>query len=113
MKDSNLTLYRQTLLAASVAFLTAFCLYVRTLSPAFHPDDSPETITAGATLSHQHPPGYPLHSLLGRVSVLANPNPKKSPARLSAALAGFLARAPFRTRRTQKSVARVSATFNV
>ena len=42
-----------------------------------HPDDSPETIIAGATLSIQHPPGYPLHSLLGRPAVLALPGSRR------------------------------------
>ena len=56
--------------------LTALALwgvYVRTASPAFPPDDSPETITAAATLGIQHPPGYPLATLLGRVAVAAIP----------------------------------------
>jgi tetratricopeptide (TPR) repeat protein len=45
-------------------------LYLRTLSPAFPPDDSPETIAAAWTLGIQHPPGYPLPTLLGRLSIV-------------------------------------------
>ncbi len=63
---------RRALLAAFL-FLGAFGLNLATLSPAVHPDDSPETVTAGATLSIQHPPGYPLHSMLGRLAVLSLP----------------------------------------
>lgn len=66
---------RQAALALSALFLLILGVYLVSLSPAFHPDDSAETITAGATLSIQHPPGYPLHSLLGRLAVLAGPGP--------------------------------------
>ena len=58
---------------ASAALLLLWGVYTRTLSPAFPPDDSPETIAAAATLGIQHPPGYPLPALLGRVAVLAWP----------------------------------------
>jgi len=83
---------RMRLIAAGLA-LALFALYTRTLGPAFHADDSPETITACATLSIQHPPGYPLHTLLGRLASLAWPG---SPAwRLNqlSALLGALAAA--------------------
>jgi tetratricopeptide (TPR) repeat protein len=63
---------RPLLLAAGLA-LALFALDTRTLCPAFHADDSPETIAACATLSIQHPPGYPLHTLLGRLASLAWP----------------------------------------
>jgi hypothetical protein len=41
-------------------FLGAGALYLLTLNPAFPNDDSPETLTAAATLGVGHPPGYPL-----------------------------------------------------
>ena len=82
---------RQTVLAAAVAFVASFALYCHTLSPAFHPDDSPETITAGATLSHQHPPGYPLHSLLGHLSLSLGPGGPAFSVNLVAAFFGALA----------------------
>lgn len=87
----GLTFFRQKLLAAALVFLAAFGLYVHTLSPAFHPDDSPETITAGYTLSHQHPPGYPLHALLGRVASLVGPGGAAFNVNLVAALFAALA----------------------
>ena len=64
---------RLRLIAAGLMALALFALYTRTLGPAFRADDSPETITACATLSIQHPPGYPLHTLLGRLSSQAWP----------------------------------------
>jgi len=69
------TFPRRASLALALLFLAAFGLYLAGLSPAWHPDDSAETITAGATLGLQHPPGYPLHSLLGRCAVLLGPGP--------------------------------------
>ena len=64
---------RRELLGAAVLALILWGFYLRTLSPAFPPDDSPETITAAVTLGIQHPPGYPLPTLLGRCAVLALP----------------------------------------
>ena len=79
---------RRASLALALLFLAAFGLYLAGLSPAWHPDDSAETITAGATLGLQHPPGYPLHSLLGRCAVLLGPGP--APFNINA-LAAFMA----------------------
>ncbi len=53
--------------------LGLWALYMASLSPAFPPDDSPETIAAALTLGIQHPPGYPLMALLGRTAILADP----------------------------------------
>ena len=86
-----LSLSRRTLLAGAITFLAAFALYTHTLSPAFHPDDSPETITAGVTLSHQHPPGYPLHSLLGHLAYELEPGGPAFSVNLVAAFFGALA----------------------
>jgi tetratricopeptide (TPR) repeat protein len=68
----------------------AFGLNLATLSPAVHPDDSPETVTAGATLSIQHPPGYPLHSMLGRLAALGLPGGAAFRVNLLAAFLGAL-----------------------
>ena len=53
--------------------LGLWAVYLTTLSPAFPPDDSPETIAAAVTLGIQHPPGYPLPALLGRCADLGLP----------------------------------------
>ena len=82
---------RRAALGLAALFLAAFALYLHSLSPAYHPDDSPETITAGAILGIQHPPGYPLHSLLGRQAVLLGPGPATFDVSLVAALCGALA----------------------
>ena len=39
----------------------------------FPANDSPETISAALELGIQHPPGYPLHTLLGRLAVIGLP----------------------------------------
>lgn len=82
---------RSWILALAALFLLAFGAYLRALSPAFHPDDSPETITAGATLSVQHPPGYPLHSLLGRLAAALGPGPAAFNINALSALAAAVA----------------------
>ena len=48
-------------------FLCCFAVYLRTLGPAFLSDDSAETIVAGFGLGIQHPPGYPVNSLINRL----------------------------------------------
>lgn len=77
-------------LLAAFIFLAAFGLNLSTLSPSVHPDDSPETVTAGATLSIQHPPGYPLHSILGRLATLGLPGGGAFRVNLLSALLGAL-----------------------
>jgi hypothetical protein len=59
---------RLALLVPMAVFLACLAAYLPTLNPAFRADDSPETITAGVTLGIQHPPGYPLQTLLGRLA---------------------------------------------
>src|SRR2546422_654600 len=61
---------RNVILAACTVFLAGLGLYVGTLSPVFQGDDSPETTAACVTLGIQHPPGYPLQTLAGRVASL-------------------------------------------
>jgi hypothetical protein len=50
----------------ALVFLVTQVIYLHTLNPTFSNDDSAETITAGATLGLQHPPGYALAALIGR-----------------------------------------------
>jgi hypothetical protein len=50
----------------ALVFLTTQLIYLHTLNPTFSNDDSAETITAGATLGLQHPPGYALAAILDR-----------------------------------------------
>ena len=49
-------------------FFTVFFVYLHTLNPVFHADDSPETAACSYTLGIQHPPGYPLPTLMGKIS---------------------------------------------
>ncbi len=51
-------------------FLAAFHFLLSALNPSFYGDDSPETITAAATLGVPHPPGYPFLTLLGHIATL-------------------------------------------
>ncbi len=50
-------------------FLVLFGIYVRSIHPAYRLDDSPLTAACALHLSVQPAPGYPLHTLLGRVWV--------------------------------------------
>jgi tetratricopeptide (TPR) repeat protein len=80
---------RRLALSLAGCFLLLWSFYLATLSPAFPPDDSPETIAAAFSLGIQHPPGYPLAALLGRCAILALPlgGPAFRVNLLSAALA--------------------------
>lgn len=69
-------------------FLACFGVYLATLNPAFPNDDSAETITAGVTLGLQHPPGYALAALLGRIG---NFLPLGVPSLRAGVLSSFLA----------------------
>ena len=60
-------LFSPPLFLLPLLFLSVFSIYLHTLNPALFRNDSPETITACVTLGVSHPPGYPLHSLLGRI----------------------------------------------
>ena len=48
---------RPKVLALAALFLLAWALRLATLHSTLHPDDSPETVLAGATGGIQHPPG--------------------------------------------------------
>ncbi len=53
-----------------LVFLAAFECALLGVNPSFYTDDSPEIITAAATLGVAHPPGYPLYMLAGRLMSL-------------------------------------------
>ncbi len=57
-------LWQKTVLLA--ALLTVFGVYLHYMNPVFKNNDSPETTAAAITLGIGHPPGYPLHALLGK-----------------------------------------------
>jgi tetratricopeptide (TPR) repeat protein len=57
-------------ISAWAVFLGAFAWALLGLNPSFFLDDSPETVTACVTLGIPHPPGYPLHTLLGHLPTL-------------------------------------------
>lgn len=50
----------------SLLFLTLLFAYLNSMPATYNSDDSPETTTAFYTLGIQHPPGYPLITLLGK-----------------------------------------------
>ncbi len=60
---------RRRLFALGLAglFLSVFFLYLKTCCSSPYPDDSPETAAVCALLGVGHPPGYPLHVLLGHL----------------------------------------------
>ena len=59
--------YRPSYLAAGVAALAVFVLYLVTLSPSTAMWDTSEYIAAAYTLGLPHPPGNPFFVLIGRV----------------------------------------------
>src|SRR3954470_22353670 len=61
---------RPSYLAAALAGLVIFLLYLATLAPTTAMWDASEYITAAYTLGIPHPPGNPLFVLLGRVATL-------------------------------------------
>ena len=75
---------------AALLFLVSFGLRLATLQSVYHPDDSPETVLAGALGGIQHPPSYPLYTLLTRAAALILPgNPGYQAAVLAAGLASM------------------------
>jgi tetratricopeptide (TPR) repeat protein len=72
-------------------FLFAFEFALLGLNPSFYMDDSPEIITAAASLGVAHPPGYPLYTLAGRLLSLLPLGPPCLRVNLLAALGGALA----------------------
>lgn len=59
--------YRPSYLAAAIATLVVFALYLLTLAPSTAMWDTSEYITAATVLGLPHPPGNPLFVLIGRV----------------------------------------------
>ncbi|MGA9771003.1 MAG: DUF2723 domain-containing protein [Blastocatellia bacterium] len=55
---------------ASIVFVIAIILYVRTLAPAVTLVDSGELIVAARVLGVAHPPGFPLYVLLAHLATL-------------------------------------------
>ena len=78
-------------ITASVLFFVLFFVYCRTLNPVFHADDSPETIACSYTLGIQHPPGYPLSTLTGKIFSMIMPGNRGFAVNLQAAAAGSAA----------------------
>jgi hypothetical protein len=54
------------MMGVAALFAAVFSLYLGCLYPAIAPRDSADMASAAMTLGVAHPPGYPLHSLLGR-----------------------------------------------
>jgi tetratricopeptide (TPR) repeat protein len=50
-----------------LGFLVLWALYLAKIAPTFLAGDSPETIMAFSCLGIQHPPGYALNTLFGRI----------------------------------------------
>jgi len=63
------TNFKSVIIIAAV-FLAAFGFGLLRIAPVFNADDSPETTTAFYTLGIQHPPGYPLDTLIGKIFTL-------------------------------------------
>jgi tetratricopeptide (TPR) repeat protein len=59
---------RMKVLLPAAVFLACLTLYLPTLNPAFRADDSPETVATSVILGIQHPPAYPLQTLVGRLA---------------------------------------------
>lgn len=78
-------------ITAAVVFIICFLAYAATLNPAFHANDSPETTACSVTLGIQHPPGYPLFSLAGKVFSLIPEGSKAFRVNLAAAFFASLA----------------------
>ncbi len=58
-------------------FVICLGIYFSSMAPSYNSDDSPETSAAYYTLGIQHPPGYPLATLIGRIIMIV---PLGSPA---------------------------------
>ncbi len=69
MRETHLTVSPRWFWLVLV-FLVTQLVYLQTLNPTFSNDDSAETITAGVTLGLQHPPGYALAAVIGRIESL-------------------------------------------
>lgn len=61
---------KNTLLPVIIVFVISMTGYVLTLCPSVYTGDSGEFITSAFVLGIAHPPGYPLHSLFGKLFTL-------------------------------------------
>lgn len=61
---------KKAFLIASLLGLGVFLIYVHKLSPTVYTGDSGDLILAAAKLGVPHPPGYPLHTLIGHLFTL-------------------------------------------
>ena len=57
-------------IAVVIFFAAALFIYMENMAPSYNSDDSPETTVAYKTLGIQHPPGYPLATLIGKIFTL-------------------------------------------
>lgn len=80
---------RKPVLYAGV-FLLFFMVYVYSMGPSYNSDDSPETALAQITLGIQHPPGYPLNTLAGKIITLLPLGGSSFKANLSAPFFGAM-----------------------
>jgi len=53
-----------------ICFIFICFVNIHLIAPTFNSDDSPETTLAFSTLGIQHPPGYPLPTLIGKIFTL-------------------------------------------
>jgi hypothetical protein len=72
-------------------FLCLFLAYLKTLCGTVYLDDSGETISIATLLGIGHPPGYPLHTLMGRLACLVLPGSAAFGINLFSAFLGALA----------------------
>lgn len=56
-----------------LVFLSAFLVYLRTLTPSIELHDSGELVSSAYVLGICHPPGYPLYCLMGKLLTLILP----------------------------------------
>jgi len=61
---------KKSAVAAAIFFAVCIFLYMENMAPSYNSDDSPETTVAYKTLGIQHPPGYPLATLTGKIFTL-------------------------------------------
>ena len=78
-------------ITAAAVFIICFLSYAATLNPAFHANDSPETTACSVTLGIQHPPGYPLFALAGKIFSMIPEGSKAFRVNLTAAFFASLA----------------------
>jgi hypothetical protein len=60
---------KRNIITAAI-FLVFTLVYIANMAPSYNSDDSPETTVAYHTLGIQHPPGYPLATIAGKIFTL-------------------------------------------